>query len=158
MITGDAFIDYASKLAARNAATEAEQRSAVSRAYYGAYHLAKSFLERLGFTIQERNHDFVKNCFVSSGQKLAKQVGIRLGDLRTQRNRADYDLKASFPLDGGDPQTFLRLWVESAKEVESLLSQCAEDSVRSLVKAEVEQFLNRQRRVRGTSGPDPSVN
>lgn len=44
MIKGEQFLEVAGKLAARPTASEAEQRSAISRAYYGAFHLARAFL------------------------------------------------------------------------------------------------------------------
>lgn len=158
MMTGDAFIDFAAKLAARATTNEAEQRSAISRAYYGSYHLAKSFLEYLGIVVQERNHDFVKNCLLSCVNEDARQAGERLGDLRTERNRADYDLKRRWPVAGGDPQQSLRKWIESAKSVQNLLAVCAAEPVCAEVKAEVQEFVERQRRVRSAGrGADPAT-
>jgi uncharacterized protein (UPF0332 family) len=45
----DDFISLAGKLAANANADEATYRTAVSRAYYGAFHLAATFLAELGF-------------------------------------------------------------------------------------------------------------
>jgi len=45
---GSDFIALAGKLAAGPAAGEATYRTAVSRAYYGAFHIARSFLAELG--------------------------------------------------------------------------------------------------------------
>ena len=41
------FIDFAAKIAATYA-DAAACRSSISRAYYGAFHIAKSFLDRVG--------------------------------------------------------------------------------------------------------------
>lgn len=45
----DDFVSLAGKLAANANADEATYRTAVSRAYYGAFHLAAAFLAELGF-------------------------------------------------------------------------------------------------------------
>jgi hypothetical protein len=47
-MTGDDFIAFSGKLAANPAAGEAGFRSASSRAYYGAFHLAMAFLAEIG--------------------------------------------------------------------------------------------------------------
>src|SRR5688572_10143061 len=64
MITGDQFIEYAARLAAKAVATEAEQRSASSRGYYGAYHLARAFLKEVG--LPRADHQQVKICLLAS--------------------------------------------------------------------------------------------
>ena len=46
---GTEFIALAGKLVAVPAADEATYRTAISRAYYGAFHVARSFLVELGF-------------------------------------------------------------------------------------------------------------
>ena len=47
MMTGDKFISLAGKVASGTQSDEATCRTAVSRAYYGAFHVAKDFLTSL---------------------------------------------------------------------------------------------------------------
>jgi hypothetical protein len=60
---GNDFIALAGKLAVAPAAGEATYRTVVSRAYYGAFHLARSFLVELGFVpLGNANvHGFVRH-------------------------------------------------------------------------------------------------
>lgn len=48
-MTGDDFIQFAGKIAVLPSSDAAALRTAVSRAYYGAFHLAKELLRDLGF-------------------------------------------------------------------------------------------------------------
>lgn len=48
-MTGNEFIELAGKLVAASGADESSLRTAIGRAYYGAFHLATSFLNELGF-------------------------------------------------------------------------------------------------------------
>jgi hypothetical protein len=50
---GSAFIVFASRLAVATASGPAGYRSAVSRAYYGAFHLARELLQEFGFHFYE---------------------------------------------------------------------------------------------------------
>lgn len=69
MIDGQAFIHLAGRLAASAAADEAAGRSAVSRAYYGAFHLAVAFLGDLGivFPANTYAHAVVQRYLIGSG-------------------------------------------------------------------------------------------
>jgi uncharacterized protein (UPF0332 family) len=90
---GHAFIALAGKLAAE----EATYRTAVSRAYYGAFHVARSFLVELGFEpLSNANvHAFARHYLNGSGIAQACLAAGELGDLQTARNRADYRLDES---------------------------------------------------------------
>jgi uncharacterized protein (UPF0332 family) len=76
------------------AGTEAAWRSAISRAYYAGFHVARELLEDLGFAVPngDRAHAYLwlrlSNCQDPQVQKRGRQ----LIDLRRKRNRADYDL------------------------------------------------------------------
>lgn len=159
MITGERFLEVAGKLAARPTASEAEQRSAISRAYYGAFHLARTFLRSLQIAVEERNHDFVKNCLISCGHPEMRSVGQDLGDLRAERNRADYDIDREFVRKGIDAQAFTRDCVESAMQIATVISKCQDDSVKLQIKKGVDEFLVRQgkRRLISDAGDAPSA-
>jgi uncharacterized protein (UPF0332 family) len=91
------FLTLAQQLAL--ATTEAAWRSAVSRAYYAAFHIARELMEDLGFTVphadQAHRHLWLRlsNC----GDAQTEQAARRLNDLRRERNRSDYDLKRPMP-------------------------------------------------------------
>jgi uncharacterized protein (UPF0332 family) len=74
-------------------ATEAEWRSASSRAYYAAFHVARVLLLGLGYCVPQadRAHGYLWLRLSNSGHADAIAAGRRLGDLRRERNRADYD-------------------------------------------------------------------
>ena len=76
-----------------NGTTEAEWRSAGSRAYYAAFHVARSLLSGLGFRVPQadRAHGSLWLRLSNAGDgEVTKAAGL-LSDLRRERNRADYD-------------------------------------------------------------------
>lgn len=92
---GGAFLSLALQLA--NGDTEARLRTSVSRAYYGAYHVARELVENCGVVVPKRDvHNKLQWCLEQVGQAIADvelaKAGSKLGSLRTDRNRADYDL------------------------------------------------------------------
>jgi hypothetical protein len=90
------FLDVAFDLAGEF--READWRSAVSRAYYAAFHVAGQLLQRCSFVVPQGDqaHGFswirLANCGDTSGQ----QAGNELRRLRGARNRADYALAQPF--------------------------------------------------------------
>jgi uncharacterized protein (UPF0332 family) len=91
-MSGRDFISVALDLL--TASTEAAWRSAVSRAYYAAFHVARQRLEELGFGVPrgERAHAYLWFRLSNCGQPKVQDAGRRLNTLRGQRNRADYEL------------------------------------------------------------------
>ncbi len=85
------YLSLAETLAAGT--TEAEWRSAVSRAYYAAFHVARELLISLGFRVPqaERAHSYLWLRLANAGAADVQIAGNRLNSLRRQRNRADYD-------------------------------------------------------------------
>ncbi len=74
--------------------TESEWRCAIGRAYYAAFHQARELLQALGFQIPraELVHAFLWKRLQSCGPSAVGLAGSRLHQLRTVRNRADYDV------------------------------------------------------------------
>jgi uncharacterized protein (UPF0332 family) len=85
------FLLLAAELAAR--ATEADWRTAVSRAYYAAFHVARRLFTDLSFTVPraDRAHQYLVFRLSNSGESAVAQAGRDLETLRRLRNRADYD-------------------------------------------------------------------
>jgi uncharacterized protein (UPF0332 family) len=89
------FISLAIRLSKSN--SEADLRTAVSRAYYGAFHTVRRFLEECRLYLSSRElhgaeiHRKVRFCLVASGNVDAIDAAGKLGSLRNLRNEADYD-------------------------------------------------------------------
>jgi uncharacterized protein (UPF0332 family) len=85
------FLRLARSLAAASA--EAEWRTAVSRAYYTAFHVARDLLADLRFTVPraDRAHQYLVFRLGNCGESAVEQAGRDLDTLRRLRNRADYD-------------------------------------------------------------------
>jgi uncharacterized protein (UPF0332 family) len=73
---------------------EAAWRSAVSRAYYAAFHVARELLEDLRFTVPrgEQAHGYLWLRLSNCGDRQLEKTGASLNTLRQDRNGADYDL------------------------------------------------------------------
>jgi uncharacterized protein (UPF0332 family) len=78
---------------------EAEQRSAISRAYYAVYHAASAFVRARSLVPSGRRltHDLVWNALISDPNPDRANAGVR-GD-RLKRSRHDADYRAPFPGD-----------------------------------------------------------
>jgi uncharacterized protein (UPF0332 family) len=76
---------------------EADWRSAVSRAYYAAFHVARELLEGLGFQVPQadRAHKYLVFRLCNCGDAGIQQTGYDLDRLRRNRNQADYELGAA---------------------------------------------------------------
>jgi uncharacterized protein (UPF0332 family) len=85
------FLLLATRLA--SGTTEADWRTAVSRAYYAAFHVARSLFANLNFTVPraDRAHQYLVFRLSNSGEPSVEQAGRDLETLRRLRNRADYD-------------------------------------------------------------------
>jgi uncharacterized protein (UPF0332 family) len=77
---------------------EPARRSAVSRAYYAAFHVARDLLTDLGFTTPraDRAHEYLYRRLNNGGLAAVRVAANQLHDLRSQRNRADYDMPVPF--------------------------------------------------------------
>lgn len=91
------FVSLAVKLS--NGRQEAELRTAVSRAYYGAFHSARELLEECGVSFPAKElfgadvHRKLRFCLANAENADAALISNRLNYLRRRRNTADYDLK-----------------------------------------------------------------
>ena len=80
-----------------SASDEAKYRTAISRAYYAALGLARKYLINEGYPVPEtaESHYTVKRDFIQVSKNLKDRryavVGQKLGILRDERAKADYD-------------------------------------------------------------------
>lgn len=87
------FLTCANKLATQAGATQADFRSATSRAYYAAFHTAKGILAGMNFTLSSKDtHKDVRDHLLYSGHTEAVAIAGKLGTLHQRRLDADYDL------------------------------------------------------------------
>jgi uncharacterized protein (UPF0332 family) len=135
-VTGDAFLALAGRTLAARSPDEATCRSAISRAYYGVFHLASEFLNELSFRVGAR-HDAVWKHLEVSGNATAALVGQKLNSLYQERRRADYDLRV---VRWGE-LTHAKRCVEEANEIQILLLECA--TSKDAICAGINQFLSR---------------
>jgi uncharacterized protein (UPF0332 family) len=127
MITPDDLLTLAEKLI--RGAVEAEWRSAVSRAYYAAFHKARLLLKSVGFAVprgdQAHAYLWLRLCNCGDPQTIA--AGSDLNALRGDRNIADYQVDANFFLADAQVQ------VQTARRILQLLDAAAVDPTRSQI-------------------------
>lgn len=118
MMNATEFISVATHLLAGQG--EGRLRSAVSRAYYGAFHVARQFLFDCGVIVPI---DFVAHrnvcwCLANSSEPSIAEAGRRLEALRSTRNKADYDLDTT----RFSRSLYAKAQVERAIEIVDLLA------------------------------------
>jgi len=96
-MNGRDFLATAQKLTAVGAVPP-DLRSAMSRAYYAAYHAALEYCTRCGVTFSTHSsdaHTTMPRCFDACTTAEAKDLYRMLNALRADRKTADYDLADS---------------------------------------------------------------
>ena len=88
---GADFLSYAGKIVALHR-EEAAARSAISRAYYGAFHTTIELLLELQIAI-DFNHGHVWQDLQNSNDATAQEIGRRLQELHANRVTADYRIR-----------------------------------------------------------------
>jgi hypothetical protein len=130
----DAFLVQAGRLAAQSRTDPANARTAISRAYYGAYHLVRFFLVELNFAVG-KDHDLHKP-LLASRQSSAIEAGKLLSYLYKSRRRADYELVNT----GCEQQEVAQVAVERAERLKGLLLQLEVEPIRSEIVAGLEAY------------------
>lgn len=92
-MTGSDFLPLANRLA--TASSEPDWRTAISRAYYAAFHVARQLLEELGFRVPwaDRAHAYLTMRLNNCGDAQIQHAASDMHSLRSLRNQADYDLQ-----------------------------------------------------------------
>jgi len=90
-------------------ANDSAKRSAVSRAYYGAFHRASDVLRSNGVQTfprdQRKSHAKIWNVYKESAKKNCRRIGAQGGRLLNDRHDADYDSGRNF--DAAEVTTFI---------------------------------------------------
>lgn len=123
-MTPKEFIEISAKLVAHTgfASHEARHRTAVSRAYYGAFHAVSEFLQDCELTVRRNayGHQDAIDYLRKSGDVRARLISGMVDDLRQKRILADYRLEAAT----FESVTLAKDCVEIASEVLTLLAEC----------------------------------
>ena len=106
--------------------TQAAWRTAVSRAYYAAFHVARLLLTDLGFVVPQadRAHAYLWLRLNNCGDSQVQQAAVSLNTLRGRRNAADYDLHRPVS------QAFAQAQVQVAERIIQVLDAVAADAAR----------------------------
>lgn len=123
-MTSDDFIQIAAKLVAQTgfASSESRHRTAVSRAYYGAFHASCEFLRDCSVAIRRNSygHQDTIDYLRRSGDSRASLISGMIDDLRQKRILADYRLESTTFVSSSTAKDC----VEVAMEVLGLLAEC----------------------------------
>jgi uncharacterized protein (UPF0332 family) len=134
---GSPFIDFASKISQQASSGAPGWRSAVSRAYYGAYHLARDFLVRQNWhCTMENEHLWVQRHFANCKLPLAKAVGQALANLHQSRKDADYELANA----AAETQNNAIACVMRADAIRTQLQQCADPTSLPTILSEMKTY------------------
>jgi len=108
---------------------EVEWRSAVSRGYYAAFHVARELFLQCNFRVPygEPAHIYLSRRLSNAGHPDVQRAGGKLDMLRTQRNRADYDCRVVFQ------HTMAQAQVLAAREIIQSLDAAAQEPVKTQI-------------------------
>ncbi len=98
---------------------EINNRNAISRIYYGVYHISLNFAGNyLGFTYEsgQSRHKQLINFFKSCNDRKLKVIGRQMEKLRNARNEADYSLKSFISSD--DAKYELQRAIQTIAQIE----------------------------------------
>lgn len=125
---GREFLEVAKSLI--NGNKEAEYRSAVSRAYYGAYNFAVQLLESWGFHVEKGTggHGKTRYRFSQCGVSDLKDAASKLADLHSRRIDADYLKKENV-----GKQKTASLYVNLGEEIVKTFELCIHDPTKTKV-------------------------
>ena len=142
-MTGDEFLALAVELFAKNRApNEAMCRTIISRAYYGAFHLAREYVVQLGFPETDK-HRFLSDSLSASDEPNVMRAGDLLRSLATSRGRADYDLKQPHVGKQVMEPLFLRDSIERADKVRDLLRLATSAAAQATARNGIQQYWQR---------------
>jgi uncharacterized protein (UPF0332 family) len=128
MIQPDDFLALVDVLA--QGGTEAEWRTAVSRAYYAAFLATRELFRDLGFQVPRaaQAHAYLWMRLSNSGNLEVARAGADLNDLQRERNRSDYDNHVTIH------QSDAVLLVQVARQLTQRLGSARVDPLRTQIR------------------------
>jgi hypothetical protein len=129
------FVVFAKSLADESPGSSARFRSAVSRAYYGAFNYAAEIVNSLKCSCPHgRNeHEWVRQCLDSCSIAEAKEASQLLRNLHESRKDADYHLGLVPP----ETQLNAQFCVARAEKIAAKLNACISEGNRDTVRSEM---------------------
>ena len=134
------FLSVAIKLSASQ--READLRTAVGRAYYGAFHFVRQFLHDCGVQPSRKDHygaeihKKVRFCLDAAGSSYAALASENLATLRDHRNDADYDLESTDFRNAA----YVKTMVRAAAEIVDSLQRCRAEPTFSETRDEIRTY------------------
>ena len=125
---------YLAERLAEHGAYPAEFRSAISRAYYAAFHLGLNLLREMGFPIVQNQHaheEVYRHLNNSCDGELVRAAS-KMNDLRTKRNHADYKLDRS---DVEEKKNAKMIVHQAARLIETIERRCNSESRSQIIEA-----------------------
>jgi uncharacterized protein (UPF0332 family) len=115
----DMFLKIAKEWSDNQSGCEAHSRSAISRAYYAAFHCCKRTVHELGISEGEfcGSHQKVIEALKKSGDKELASLGRKLLDLKVMRESADYDIEFPLPTQNH---------ILAIRKAENIVERCGE--------------------------------
>jgi uncharacterized protein (UPF0332 family) len=143
------FISFANSLSASATSGPAGYRSAVSRAYYGAYLSVLSLVEvdlQISCKIRDKSEHAVLQMFLVGCQvPEAAAIGLMLGNLHQCRKEADYEMDNNTYEDQVESQRC----VDRAADIVRELNKCQVMSTKQKIKA---GMIQHRRMLTGMTG------
>ena len=131
------FLRVANDLAQSDEA--AELRSAVSRAYYATFHVARKLLVDMGFEISKgpAAHGDVCKYLGNASNPTVEHAGSNIGDLKGWRNQADYELDLVEHENSRSVQNIVLITEQIIEDLE----QCCNGSNREQIKSAISSYI-----------------
>jgi hypothetical protein len=106
------------------------------REWRGAFHAGRQLLEALNFQVPQGGsaHAYVLLRLSNCGDRVIEQAGRDLRRLQSARNKADYDLTATFP------QADAQLWARTADDIVQAISTGLVEPTRAQVTAAIRDY------------------
>lgn len=127
------FLRVANDLAKSDEA--AELRSAVSRAYYAAFHVARKLLVDMGFEISKgpAAHGDVCKYLGNAANPTVEHAGNNIGDLKGWRNQADYELDLVEHENSRSVQNIVLITEQIIEDLEECCNGLNRDQIKSAI-------------------------
>lgn len=127
------FLRVANDLAESDEA--AELRSAVSRAYYAAFHVARKLLVDMGFEIAKgpAAHGDICKYLGNAANSTVVHAGSNIGDLRGWRNQADYEIDLAKHENSREVQKMVVITEQIIEDLEQCCNGASRDQIKSAI-------------------------